>query len=112
MNPEFETGTVYYRHYRNRAGKLIATICQIDDDLTGDSGIGLSICSELDNFSRVEGRKLSKQRAEKAFLSKRNTLPIRMRPEYSNVWEAITHADICRTLRFPFKSIFISHKGN
>ncbi len=73
VNPPMEH-RVSYKHLRNENGKLFCTICTIDTDLFTATGVAL--CSHRDNFSRKIGRALALKRANKALLSKRNSLQI------------------------------------
>ena len=95
-----------YRHFRDKEKKLIATLCKLTKITNGEIGFGLSICSDTDNFSRKIGREVSMHRAHKAFLSKRLTLPIRIRSECLNIANILVNTDLIKTIGVPYKSIY------
>jgi hypothetical protein len=54
--------------------KRFCTVCTIE--LPNATLIGVSLCSDRDQFSRKIGRELSAKRARIAMMSLRNTLPL------------------------------------
>ena len=106
-----EPETIKYKHFRDSLGYLMATLC-IVTNTNREAGIGLSICSDYDNFSRPKGREIALQRARVALISKRNTLPISIRIECINICCALGNADLVSIIQFPFKSIYRKERND
>lgn len=69
--------TFYFKHHRDTNKKLFATTCTFIDDNKKIISVGVSICSEKDNFYRKRGRDISFNRAMKAYVEKESLYPVR-----------------------------------
>ena len=61
--------TKFY-YYRDKENKPRVTVCLLD--VNGDRGVGMSVCSLLDNPCKKIGRKIARIRAVHALVSKSN----------------------------------------
>lgn len=77
--PRKEIVTFRFKHYRDQNNKLFATICSFINQDDIEVAVGISLCSDKDNFSRKIGRSISFGRGMKAYVSKKDHFPIRKR---------------------------------
>jgi hypothetical protein len=66
---------VDFRHLRDKNNKMFATVCEIHDT-QNTLAIGISLCSDKDNFSRKMGRRIAMNRAFRAIADRCNSSPI------------------------------------
>lgn len=69
--------TFYFKHHRDVNKKLFATTCTFIDNNNKIIAVGVSICSDKDNFSRKRGRDISFNRAMIAYTHKESRYPVR-----------------------------------
>lgn len=72
-NNEFKY--IDFRHLRDKDNKLFATVCEIHDK-QNTLAVGISLCSDKDNFSRKIGRQIAINRAFRAIANGYNSSPI------------------------------------